>query len=192
MCRLIELIVRSGLVIAWRFANCPTRRSPVLVKATTDGVVREPSELGITVGWGPSITATTELVVPRSIPTTLAINTLPQVMRPVSFGTSMPAGVRIEPTDQRTEVKYARVHTWIRVWAQPGALPLTNDYGLMLSARSYIPGALNVPPTKTGTRRERLRDGLGKAKGGAVSGTALCTYTQDSLRLLLLGLRVLV
>ena len=28
----------SGLVTAWRLATWPTRRSPVLVKATTDGV----------------------------------------------------------------------------------------------------------------------------------------------------------
>src|ERR1700730_13993918 len=71
MYRLIEEIGRSGFVTAWRFANCPTSRSPVFVKATTDGVVRDPSELAMTVGLCPSITATTELVVPRSMPTTL-------------------------------------------------------------------------------------------------------------------------
>src|SRR5579884_3638635 len=76
MCRLIEEIVRSGLVTAWRFASCPTSRSPVFVKATTDGVVRDPSELAMTVGLCPSITATTEFVVPRSMPTTLAIKVL--------------------------------------------------------------------------------------------------------------------
>src|SRR5262249_40805892 len=47
--------------------------SPDLVKATTDGVVREPSALGITTGSPPSMTAMTELVVPRSIPTVLGI-----------------------------------------------------------------------------------------------------------------------
>ena len=31
-----------GLVIAWRLAGAPTRRSPAAVKATTDGVVRDP------------------------------------------------------------------------------------------------------------------------------------------------------
>ena len=55
----------SGLVIAWRFATCPTSRSPVLVNATTDGVVRPPSSFGITLGSPPSITATQELVVPK-------------------------------------------------------------------------------------------------------------------------------
>ena len=40
MKRLIEKTVFSGLVTAWRLATCPTRRSPDLVKATTDGVSR--------------------------------------------------------------------------------------------------------------------------------------------------------
>src|SRR5882762_539037 len=73
MNRLIEKTVRSGFNAACRLAICPTRRSPVLVKATTDGVVRPPSLLTITVGLSPSIVATTELVVPRSIPTAFAI-----------------------------------------------------------------------------------------------------------------------
>src|ERR1051325_11465419 len=54
--------------MACRLATCPTRRSPDLVKPTTDGVVRPPSSLAITFGSPPSITATTEFVVPRSIP----------------------------------------------------------------------------------------------------------------------------
>ncbi len=73
MNRLIEKIVFSGLVTAWRFATCPTRRSASLPKATTDGVVRAPSALAMTTGSLPSRTATTEFVVPRSIPTTLLI-----------------------------------------------------------------------------------------------------------------------
>ena len=39
----------------------------------TEGVVRAPSSFAITLGWPPSITATTEFVVPRSIPTALAM-----------------------------------------------------------------------------------------------------------------------
>src|SRR5882724_3273850 len=70
MNRLIEKIVFCGLVTAWRLATWPTSRSPSFVNATTDGVVRPPSELGITTGSPPSITATTEFVVPRSIPIT--------------------------------------------------------------------------------------------------------------------------
>ena len=69
----MELMVRSGLVMAWRFATWPTIRSPVLEKATTDGVVRLPSALGMTTASPPSMTATQLLVVPRSIPITLDI-----------------------------------------------------------------------------------------------------------------------
>src|SRR4051812_34485447 len=54
--------------MACRLATCPTSRSPDLVKPTTEGVVRPPSSLAITFGSPPSITATTEFVVPRSIP----------------------------------------------------------------------------------------------------------------------------
>src|SRR5688500_11214950 len=68
MRRLAEKIVFFGLVTAWRLAAWPTRRSPFLAKATTDGVVRAPSEFSRTVGSPPSMTAIQELVVPRSIP----------------------------------------------------------------------------------------------------------------------------
>src|SRR6478735_3698305 len=71
--RFTERIVRSGFVIAWRLATSPTRTSPVLENATTDGVVREPSALGITTGSPASRVETTELVVPRSMPTALAM-----------------------------------------------------------------------------------------------------------------------
>ncbi len=54
--RLMEKMVFSGLEMA-----------------TTDGVKRFPSALGMTVGSPPSITAITELVVPRSIPRIFAI-----------------------------------------------------------------------------------------------------------------------
>ena len=57
--------MRSGLVMAWRFATWPTMRSPVLENATTDGVVRLPSALGMTTASPPSMTATQELVVPK-------------------------------------------------------------------------------------------------------------------------------
>jgi hypothetical protein len=43
------------------------------VKPTTEGVSREPEELIKTFGEEPSITATTESVVPKSIPMILAI-----------------------------------------------------------------------------------------------------------------------
>src|ERR1700690_2109892 len=62
--------------MAWRLATWPTRRSPDLVKATTDGTVRPPSALGMTVGSPASMTATTELVVPRSMPMILPIGSV--------------------------------------------------------------------------------------------------------------------
>ena len=71
--RLMEEMVRSGLVMAWRFATWPTRRSPVFVKPTTLGVVRAPSALAMTTGSPPSITATQLFVVPRSMPMILLI-----------------------------------------------------------------------------------------------------------------------
>ena len=74
MKRLIEKTVFSGLVTAWRLATWPTRRSPFLAKPTTEGVRRLPSALTITLGSLPSMTATTELVVPRSMPMILDIS----------------------------------------------------------------------------------------------------------------------
>src|SRR5215208_5851366 len=73
MKRLIEKIVFSGLVTACRLATVPTSRSPPLLKATTDGVVRPPSAFSITVGSPPSRTDMHELVVPRSMPMVLAM-----------------------------------------------------------------------------------------------------------------------
>ena len=71
--RLTDRMVRSTLVTACRLATSPTRTSAFLANATTDGVVREPSALAMTVGSPPSRMATTELVVPRSIPTARAM-----------------------------------------------------------------------------------------------------------------------
>src|SRR6185503_2261688 len=68
MKRLMLKMVFSGLVIACRLATWPTSRSPLLAKATTDGVMRPPSALVMTCGSPPSLTPTTELVVPRSMP----------------------------------------------------------------------------------------------------------------------------
>src|SRR5262245_36090729 len=77
MSRFTAKTVFLGLVRAWRLAICPTRRSPLAVNPTIDGVVRAPSWLGMTWGAPPSITATQELVVPRSIPITLPTPHLP-------------------------------------------------------------------------------------------------------------------
>ena len=78
MWRLTDRMVRSTLVTAWRLATSPTSTSPFLAKATTDGVVREPSALVMTVGSPPSRTQTTEFVVPRSMPTGRAMGIPPR------------------------------------------------------------------------------------------------------------------
>ena len=66
-------MVFVGLVTACLFAESPTLISPSSTNAITEGVVLFPSALGITVGSLPSITATQELVVPKSIPIILLI-----------------------------------------------------------------------------------------------------------------------
>ena len=71
MRRLTANTVFFGLVRAWRLAIWPTSRSPFAVKPTIEGVVRAPSWLGMTCGAPPSITATQEFVVPRSMPISL-------------------------------------------------------------------------------------------------------------------------
>src|SRR5919106_6581457 len=76
MKRLMLKMVFSGLVIAWRLATWPTRRSPDLAKATTDGVIRPPSALVMTWGSPASMAATTEFVVPRSMPMILLIRSV--------------------------------------------------------------------------------------------------------------------
>ena len=68
MRRFAEYTVLRGFVTAWRFAAWPTTRSPVFVKATTDGVVRAPSAFGTTTGSPASMTAMQEFVVPKSMP----------------------------------------------------------------------------------------------------------------------------
>ncbi|KAB8283661.1 hypothetical protein B0I72DRAFT_142933 [Yarrowia lipolytica] len=78
--RLVANRVFSGLTTACRLAGTPTSRSPSLVKATTEGVVRLPSAFSITLGVLPSMMATAELVVPRSIPMT-APWTFPELNR---------------------------------------------------------------------------------------------------------------
>src|ERR1700704_4027706 len=76
MRRLMAKTVFSGLVMLCRLAVCPTRTSPESVNATIDGVVRAPSAFSITFALLPSIMATQELVVPRSIPIALAMTDL--------------------------------------------------------------------------------------------------------------------
>ena len=71
--RLIAKKVLLGFVTAWRLAGWPTRRSPSSWMATTLGVVRAPSAFSTTLGALPSMMATHEFVVPRSMPMILLI-----------------------------------------------------------------------------------------------------------------------
>src|SRR3989344_6616676 len=68
--RLTEKMVVFGLTTIWRLATSPTM---CFVGSTTDGIMLRPSALWMTFGLPASTTATTELVVPRSIPITLDI-----------------------------------------------------------------------------------------------------------------------
>src|SRR6202012_2342594 len=73
----------------WRLAGWPTRTWPSSGKATIDGVVRPPSAFSFTLALFPSITATQELVVPRSMPIAFAmIRLLVQKMRVNAFAVS--------------------------------------------------------------------------------------------------------
>jgi len=65
---LVAKMVFYELVMACLFAAAPTILSPSLVNATTEGVVLAPYVFSMTLGVLPSISATQELVVPRSIP----------------------------------------------------------------------------------------------------------------------------
>src|SRR5262245_35567415 len=60
--------LRVGRTAAWRLARVPTYRSPFSPKATTVGVEFIPSILGTTTVLPPIIAATTDLLVPKSIP----------------------------------------------------------------------------------------------------------------------------
>src|SRR5262245_53476578 len=67
--------------MACRLATSPTRISPFLLNATTDGVIRDPSAFGITTGSPASMVEMTEFVVPRSIPTAFAMHMPPRLRR---------------------------------------------------------------------------------------------------------------
>src|ERR1700709_1279096 len=78
-------MVRSGLVTAWRLAGGPARRSPSSGTATIEGVVRMPSAFSMTLAVLPSITATHEFVVPRSIPMTFPMVLISFFLRQVGW-----------------------------------------------------------------------------------------------------------
>src|SRR6478735_2931605 len=123
MWRLTEAMVRSMLLTAWRLAISPTSTSPALEKATTDGVVRPPSALAMTVGSPPSRTETTELVVPRSIPTArdmcgfllpwkrAAPGHRAEARRPGVNPGSSPSIVEARPLVERSALKSTQAHS---------------------------------------------------------------------------------
>src|SRR5512132_166458 len=106
-------MVRSTFVTACRLATSPTSTSPPFANATTDGVVLEPSAFGITVGSPPSSTATTELVVPRSMPTARAMIVFPPARK---YGFVLES-VALNLVLERTRLNYAR----------PGNVPQLRD-----------------------------------------------------------------
>ena len=76
--------VFSGLVTACLLAGCPINFSFSSVNATTDGVVLAPSVFSKTLACVPSIMATHEFVVPKSIPIILLI-ILMSLLRHIGF-----------------------------------------------------------------------------------------------------------
>src|SRR5262245_18159779 len=78
-------IVRCGLVTAWRMAVVPMICWPSSVNATTDGNVRWPRRVGMIVALPFSITATHELVVPRSTPIVFAMSLVSGIGRPAGW-----------------------------------------------------------------------------------------------------------
>ena len=70
-------MVLSGFVIDCLLAGSPTKSSPSLENATTDGNALPPtvapSAAGMIVGFPPMTTAAAELLVPKSIPIILVI-----------------------------------------------------------------------------------------------------------------------
>src|SRR5689334_17037911 len=141
MNRLIEKMVFSGLVTACRFATWPTSRSPVLVNATTDGVNRPPSGLVMTTGSPPSITATTELVVPRSIPMILLMRSLLNL----SAGWSRFPGSRGSRGSVVLEVRQVLSVFGVRQSNQQNPENLSNLEHLANLANPANPGGLGTP-----------------------------------------------
>src|ERR1700689_2398818 len=78
--RLTANRVFCGLVTAWRLADWPSSTSSSLAKATIDGVVRSPSLFSITRGLPPSMIATHDFGVPRSMALTLLMGRTPAVL----------------------------------------------------------------------------------------------------------------
>src|SRR4029077_11077207 len=181
--RLIAKNVFSGLVTAWRFAAWPTRRSPDSVNATIEGVVRAPSVFSMTLAAEPSMTATHEFVVPRSIPMTLLMDTSYQKQnRTAPEGTvSIPREVSAAPMRGGCDVSYicvgsGRLQPAATLWfCIAGASrrdrvgKLSHRYSSILRRLVSEPAARRLLPGRQPLWRRRLR---GRADPG--SGRRLC------------------
>src|SRR6266849_6816917 len=141
-------MVLSGLVTAWRFAGWPTSRSPSSVKATIEGVVRMPSAFSMTFGVLPSMTATHELVVPRSMPMTLPMVLTSSLLRQVGrvlFGTQ------------------GEIPLYPRAAAAPPYAPRMPKSGKLLSVRMTNCGPLGWVTDEAGYRYQPLHPETGQA-----------------------------
>src|SRR5674476_42206 len=167
MKRLMENTVFSGLVTAWRRATLPTRRSPLLENATTDGVVRPPSLFGMTVGSPPSRTAMALLVVPRSMPITLPMKLPPCRVTLMSSIKLESHTVNFMPRPGRAETLRSRSRTnvaWGRRCGREG------ERGAGFRPPAPNPTAEVMPRHGHATRvhsRQDLRPPLGTAGGAA-------------------------
>src|SRR4051812_21538893 len=179
--RLIAKNVFSGLVTAWRFAAWPTSRSPESVNATIEGVVRPPSAFSMTFPFLPSITATHEFVVPRSMPITLLMRTSFLKQDRSARGSTVPIPWRRPPQQDGRRVyicggtfPYNRRGAWLRAAFAPlkrhlGVSPrdrfgqLSYRYSSVL--RALVPGSAESRPMHRGQSLQQ-RDLRGLAAAG--------------------------
>src|SRR5690606_37164219 len=154
MNRLMENTVFFGFVMACRRATWPTSRSPSFVNAPTDGVVRPPSAFGITTGSPPTITATTEFVVPRSMPITFAISS------PLTYVSKKERPrIRVQPICQLSVVYFCHIDMIFPTDAAKMAVSPARPCAIMRERERHRTGA---------SRRPGHRPGGGRGGGGRV------------------------
>src|SRR3954471_818317 len=146
--RLIAENLSPGLATPCRFAPGPTSRSPESVNATIEGVVRPPSAFSMTFAFLPSITATHEFVVPRSMPITLLMYTSFSEAGPVGPGRHRPDPPETAAATGRPRGLYMRrrrplqpAQRIVRRCFRAAPAPIPEPYGVIVSAsyRTDIP-----------------------------------------------------
>src|SRR5579871_1427049 len=137
--------VLAGLVTACRLAGWPTRRSPSSRKATTEGVVRAPSAFSITFGVLPSMMATHELVVPRSMPIILLMRTFVSLLdwRTLAGAFNPEAPVAVVPGSIRLSIDRGRD-------SPQGAAPVGGKRGLGSDIGGDAPACKGLSPPRWG------------------------------------------